>query len=182
MSRNVSGADMAVVTATATHAPVKRLSQQSSSGSGGYSPSALSVSVPAASRVSSYAPEDSSAMRSISPGPPGGERLDYLLLGQEEYLEHHSEITHCKFATSGSVVASSDVDGVLKVWTPSPSGAPTTQATFISQNSVTALEWIPNSERHFLYGTRNGIVRLCDRIERRTMQGTVSIRLSGSII
>ena len=69
------------------------------------------------------------------------------------------------------MVASSDVDGVLKVWTPSPSGAPTTQATFISQSSVTALEWIPSSERHFLYGTRNGIVRLCDRIERRTMQG-----------
>ena len=60
---------------------------------------------------------------------------------------------------------------MLKVWTPSPSGAPTTQATFISQSSVTALEWIPSSERHFLYGTRNGIVRLCDRIERRTMQG-----------
>ena len=45
-----------------------------------------------------------------------GERLDYLLLGQEEYLEHHSEITHCRFTTSGSVVASSDVDGVLKVY------------------------------------------------------------------
>ena len=118
----------------------------------------------------------SSATRSISPGlsgAGGGERLDYLLLGQEEYLEHHSEITHCRFTTSGSVVASSDVDGVLKVWAPSPSGAPTTQATFISQNSVTALEWIPNSERHFLYGTRSGVVRLCDRIERRTMQGSV---------
>ena len=48
-------------------------------------------------------------------GGPVGERLDYLLLGQEEYLEHHSEITHCRFTTSGSVVASSDVDGVLKV-------------------------------------------------------------------
>ena len=63
----------------------------------------------------------SPATRSISPGPAGvggaplGERLDYLLLGQEEYLEHHSEITHCRFTTSGSVVASSDVDGVLKV-------------------------------------------------------------------
>ena len=66
--------------------------------------------------------QNSSATRSISPGPAGvggasmGERLDYLLLGQEEYLEHHSEITHCRFTTSGSVVASSDVDGVLKVY------------------------------------------------------------------
>ena len=172
MSRNSAGVDVTVGAAPpAAHAPVKRLSQQSSSG--GNSPSALSVSVPTGSRISSYGSEDGPATRAISPGPVagGGDRLDYLLLGQEEYLEHHSEITHCRFTTSGSVVASSDVDGVLKVWAPSPSGAPTTQATFISQNSVTALEWIPNSERHFLYGTRNGIVRLCDRIERRTMQG-----------
>ena len=50
--------------------------------------------------------QNSSTTRSISPGPAGvggaplGERLDYLLLGQEEYLEHHSEITHCRFTTS----------------------------------------------------------------------------------
>ena len=88
-------AAVAVAAQPATHAPVKRLSHQSS---GGNSPSvSLSVSVPAGSKVSSYATEEDSvaATRSISPGPPGGggERLDYLLLGQEEYLEHHAEIT-----------------------------------------------------------------------------------------
>jgi hypothetical protein len=31
-------------------------------------------------------------------------RLAYLLLGQEEYKEHHSEITQCKFSGSGCVI------------------------------------------------------------------------------
>ena len=48
---------MVAATPPATHAPVKRLSQQSSSG--GNSPSALSMSVPTTgSKVSSYAMED----------------------------------------------------------------------------------------------------------------------------
>ena len=46
----------AAAAAPATHAPVKRLSQQSSSG--GNPPSALSVSVPTGSKMSSYALED----------------------------------------------------------------------------------------------------------------------------
>ena len=36
----------------------------------------------------------------------GGERLAYLLLGQEEYQEHHSEVTQCKFSSSGYSIAS----------------------------------------------------------------------------
>ena len=72
-SRNSMGSDggaTAAASASATHAPVKRLSQQSSS-SAGNSPSTLSLSVPSAgSRVSSnYATEESTGMRSISPGP-----------------------------------------------------------------------------------------------------------------
>ena len=35
--------------------------------------------------------------------------------GQEEYDEHHSEITQCRFSNSGATIASSDVDGVVKV-------------------------------------------------------------------
>ena len=49
------GTVVATAAAPATHAPVKRLSQQSS---GGNSPSALSVSVPTGSKLSSYAKED----------------------------------------------------------------------------------------------------------------------------
>ena len=34
-------------------------------------------------------------------------RLAYLLLGQEEYKEHHSEITQCKFSGTGCVIGES---------------------------------------------------------------------------
>ena len=40
-----------------------------------------------------------------------GERTAYLLLGQEEFQEHHAEVTQCKFSNSGYMIASSDVDG-----------------------------------------------------------------------
>jgi WD40 repeat protein len=158
------------------HAPVKRVVQTSPS------VQQPTPSVPAAA-ASEQSTRTSLTPRGTASGVESGgssgtslssgdktEKMDYLLLGQEEYLEHNSEITHCRFTTSGLVVASTDVDGVVKVWTPLPSGAPQTQATFISQNSVTALEWIPNTERHFFYGTRSGIVRLCDSNERRTMK------------
>ena len=39
----------------------------------------------------------------------------YQISGQEEYDEHHSEITQCRFSNSGATIASSDVDGVVKV-------------------------------------------------------------------
>ena len=69
--------------------------------------------------------EDSELNRTVS-GP--GERLSYLLLGQEEYLEHNSEVTQCKFSASGYNIASSDTDGVVKVWSAFPT--PQTFATF----------------------------------------------------
>lgn len=87
--------------------------------------------------------------------------------GQEEYLEHHSEVTQCRFSSSGYTIASSDVDGIVKIWSASP-GAPTTYATFVSQSGVSALDWFPNSDRKFIYGTMSGTVRICDKDERKS--------------
>lgn len=33
---------------------------------------------------------------------------------QEEYKEHHSSIVHCRFSSSGRVIASADADGIVK--------------------------------------------------------------------
>lgn len=127
-----------------SHAPVKRVSQKSS-----------------AVNLSSLSLSESGSNNST-----GGERMAYLLLGQEEYGEHHSEVTQCKFSSSGYLMASGDVDGVVKIWSASP-GAPQTLATFISQSAITSLDWVANSERHFVYGTNTGTVRLCDKDERK---------------
>ncbi len=141
------------------HAPVKRVSQSSL----GPPPSSLGLA--------SGGGGAASVSPSLASSSSKENRLAYLLLGQEEYLEHHSEVTHARFSTSGYLIASSDVDGVVKVWSASP--APLTQATFISPSSVTALEWLPDSERHFLYGTSTGSIRLCDKEERRAINEAV---------
>ncbi len=42
-------------------------------------------------------------------------RSSLLLLSQEEYAEHRSAVTHCRFNPhAAQVVATSDVDGVVK--------------------------------------------------------------------
>ena len=95
--------------------------------------------------------------------------LEYLLLSQEEYLEHHSEITQCKFSSlSGYLIASSDMEGIIKIWSAGPPGPPHTLATFISNSSVTSLEWMPHSDNNFIYGTSLGNIRICDQSQRKT--------------
>lgn len=44
----------------------------------------------------------------------------YLLVLQEEYLEHRAAVCHCRFNSSGSTAVSADVDGVVKLWTVTP--------------------------------------------------------------
>jgi hypothetical protein len=38
--------------------------------------------------------------------------------------------------------------------------------------SVTSLDWLPNSDRHFVYGTSNGTIRLCDAEDRKVVTET----------
>ncbi|XP_067011129.2 WD repeat-containing protein 91 [Anabrus simplex] len=84
----------------------------------------------------------------------------FLLLSQEEYTEHRSSISHCKFNSTGSAVASADVDGVIKLWSTTPS--PRTLATFVTKSSVLALDWVRKNERYLITGHKLGLVRLYD--------------------
>uniref|UniRef100_A0A2R5LLM7 WD repeat-containing protein 91 n=1 Tax=Ornithodoros turicata TaxID=34597 RepID=A0A2R5LLM7_9ACAR len=85
-----------------------------------------------------------------------------LLLNEEEYNEHQSCITHCKFDNSG-MIASADVDGVIKVWSPLAK----TLATVVSKSSITALEWV--HKNLLMYGSKAGNLRLYDTKERRVL-------------
>jgi WD domain, G-beta repeat. len=42
------------------------------------------------------------------------------LFPQENFTEHKCAVTQVKFNSSGTHVASGDVEGYLKIWTPSP--------------------------------------------------------------
>ena len=33
---------------------------------------------------------------------------------QDGYKEHHSEIVHCRFSSSGKMIGSADADGIVK--------------------------------------------------------------------
>ncbi|KAG1702360.1 WD repeat-containing protein 91 [Nymphon striatum] len=91
----------------------------------------------------------------------------YLLLSQEEFAEHHSVVTHCKFNVSGSVIASSDLDGVIKIWSPNPT--PKTMSTIVSRSSIMSLEWASKGHQMLLYGNKSGIIRLYDIQDKKTV-------------
>lgn len=84
----------------------------------------------------------------------------FLLLSQEEYSEHRASICHCKFNSSGTAVASTDIDGVIKLWAATPSLK--TTATFMSKSSVLSLDWVTKNERFFISGHKMGLARLYD--------------------
>ena len=65
--------------------------------------------------------------------------LASLITGQEEYDEHHSEVTQCRFSHSGTTIASSDVDGVVKVWSASPGPPHTVKSKIIAKIWVSQL-------------------------------------------
>lgn len=101
----------------------------------------------------------------------------FLILSQEEYSEHLSFITHCKFNSTGSVVASADMDSVIKVWNASPS--PQTLSTIMCKSSVLALEWSSKRDKLLLHSASSGCVRLYD-IKERKVVGEVSVESSPS--
>uniref|UniRef100_A0A8C9JI52 WD repeat-containing protein 91 n=1 Tax=Panthera tigris altaica TaxID=74533 RepID=A0A8C9JI52_PANTA len=77
----------------------------------------------------------------------GGVRPEqpFIVLGQEEYGEHHSSIMHCRVDCSGRRVASLDVDGVIKVWSFNP--IMQTKASSISKSPLLSLEWATKRDR-----------------------------------
>ncbi|KAJ9585107.1 hypothetical protein L9F63_020547 [Diploptera punctata] len=86
---------------------------------------------------------------------------------QEEYGEHRAPVCHCRFNTSGSTVVSADIDGVVKLWTITPT--PKTLATFFSKSSIMALDWVTKNERYFISANKQGLVRLYDTRDNRMM-------------
>ena len=87
---------------------------------------------------------------------------------------------------TGNLIASSDVDGVVKVWSACPK-APSTLATFVSSSGVTALDWLSRvSDRYLVVSNSTGAVKICDQLERKTCHelnvgaGVVMIEAGGA--
>nr|XP_012600148.1 WD repeat-containing protein 91 isoform X4 [Microcebus murinus] len=105
-----------------------------------------------------------------SAGPEGGgvrPEQPFIVLGQEEYGEHHSSIMHCRVDCSGRRVASLDVDGVIKVWSFNP--IMQTKASSISKSPLLSLEWATKRDRLLLLGSGVGTVRLYDTEAKKNL-------------
>lgn len=103
-------------------------------------------------------------------GPEGGgvrPEQPFIVLGQEEYGEHHSSIMHCRVDCSGRRVASLDVDGVIKVWSFNP--IMQTKASSISKSPLLSLEWATKRDRLLLLGSGVGTVRLYDTEAKKNL-------------
>lgn len=109
--------------------------------------------------------------------PPAGA---FLILSQEHYMEHKAATSHCNFNTSGTMVASADVEGVIKVWDAAQTLK--TVASFNTKSRLVALDWISKNERYFMSANCNGIVRLLDTQDSRVlweMNGDSNSNLKG---
>ncbi|KAK4288121.1 hypothetical protein Pmani_038837 [Petrolisthes manimaculis] len=91
----------------------------------------------------------------------------FLLLDQEEYNEHRAVVTHAVFNPSGTLVASADTDGVVKLWAPTPQ--PKTYCGVVVKSAVTGVEWLPRGERFLLVATKAATLRLFDTRDKKTV-------------
>ncbi|XP_066977723.1 WD repeat-containing protein 91 isoform X1 [Macrobrachium rosenbergii] len=134
------------------HVPVKRLVQPNSA-----------ASRPSRSPTKIRPHEEGPSSKSDS----ANDKSSFLLLGQDEYTEHRSVVTHAVFNPSGTLVASADTDGVVKLWSPSPS--PKTHSSLMVKSAVTAVEWLPRGERFVLLATKTASLRLFDTRDKKTV-------------
>ncbi|XP_067936694.1 WD repeat-containing protein 91-like [Watersipora subatra] len=92
---------------------------------------------------------------------------DYVISGQHTYTEHSNSITHAKFSKSGSVIASADIDHVIKVWTREV--MPTTIATVISKSNVLSLEFVDSAGKLLLIGAKPDMVKIYETSTKRSL-------------
>ncbi|XP_071828520.1 WD repeat-containing protein 91-like [Apostichopus japonicus] len=91
----------------------------------------------------------------------------FIVLSSDEYTEHHSSITHCKFSPSATSVATMDIDGVVKIWSFTP--MPRTIATVMFKAPLLSMEWVPKQPRMLLLGSSEGTLKVYDTEQKKLM-------------
>ncbi|KJE96129.1 WD repeat-containing protein 91 [Capsaspora owczarzaki ATCC 30864] len=100
------------------------------------------------------------------PARADGEGL--LVTAADTYREHKAAVTHVRFSSEGTTVASADRAGVLKVW--SAAGTTfTTHATLPCPADILSMEWESKSDRLLLLGLADGTIKLFNTDTRKAM-------------
>nr|CAB3499405.1 unnamed protein product [Digitaria exilis] len=88
---------------------------------------------------------------------------------QETFLGHNSSISQCRFSASGSNIASSSIDGTVRIWTYDSSTPSSKNATIYCGAEVSALSWECRSDRLLLIGTANGGIKAWNADAKRVV-------------
>ncbi|KAI8061442.1 WD40-repeat-containing domain protein [Gongronella butleri] len=109
------------------------------------------------------------AASAASDTTPDAKDEPFVVLSQEEYSEHASAITHAKFSTLGTLIASCDMDNIVRIW--SYKGHATTPQKLKTNNfNVLSMAWDARSDRFLFLGTDHGMIRVYNTENRSVVQ------------
>ncbi|KAL6641069.1 hypothetical protein ACP70R_019250 [Stipagrostis hirtigluma subsp. patula] len=99
---------------------------------------------------------------------------EQLLVTEEDFPEvkvdfQNSSISRCRFSASGSNIASSSIDGTVRIWTYDSSTPSSKNATIYCGAEVSALSWECRSDRLLLIGTANGGIKAWNADAKRVV-------------
>ncbi|KAI9255118.1 WD40-repeat-containing domain protein [Phascolomyces articulosus] len=87
------------------------------------------------------------------------EEEPYVVVSEEEYSEHASAITHAKFSSEGNLIASCDMDNIVRIWSHKGQSFNPVKINNNSSN-ILSLEWEARSDRFLFLGTDVGTIRV----------------------
>ncbi|KAM3580676.1 hypothetical protein VKS41_006739 [Umbelopsis sp. WA50703] len=82
----------------------------------------------------------------------------FIITTQEEFFEHTSGITHAKFSSDGTSIASCDMDNIIRTW--SYHDQLSNPSKIKNASNVLSLEWEARSNKLLLIGTDSGLIRV----------------------
>ncbi|KAI9468260.1 MAG: hypothetical protein EXX96DRAFT_591450 [Benjaminiella poitrasii] len=93
----------------------------------------------------------------------------FLIVSQEEFTEHASSITHAKFSSQGDLIASCDMDNIVRIWNHRGQSSNPLKIRNNSSN-VLSLEWDAKSDRFLYLGTDTGLIRVYNMESKSVIQ------------
>ncbi|KAI9021463.1 WD40-repeat-containing domain protein [Phycomyces nitens] len=88
-----------------------------------------------------------------------GDEEPFVIVSQEEFSEHASAITHAKFSTEGNLIASCDMDNIVRIWSYKGQSFNPLKVNNNTSN-VLSMEWEARSDRFLFLGTDIGQIRV----------------------
>ncbi|ORY95843.1 WD40-repeat-containing domain protein [Syncephalastrum racemosum] len=102
---------------------------------------------------------DTTAHITDSTKTPAVEDEPFLVVSQEEYMEHASAITHARFSSEGNLIASCDMDNIVRIWSHKGQSFNPIKINNNASN-ILSMEWDARSDRFLFLGTDTGLIRV----------------------